>query len=80
MLWMQFISGHFQRLSSAVSRIMKRLGFTCIYVEYLDDFLIIADTYNECFEGQLALINVLIKLCFYISWEKVELHEFNWAP
>lgn len=63
--------GIFQRLSSAVSRIMKRLGFTCIYVEYLDDFLIIADTYNECFEGQLALINVLIKLGFYISWEKV---------
>lgn len=63
--------GIFQRLSSAVTRIMKRLGYTCIYVEYLDDFLVIADTYDECLKGQLALINVLIKLGFYISWDKV---------
>ena len=63
--------GIFQRLSSAVTRIMKRLGYKCIYVEYLDDFLIISDSYSECLEGQLALINVLIKLGFYISWEKV---------
>ena len=63
--------GIFQRLSSAVVRIMKRLDYKCVFVEYLDDFLIIGDTYKECLEGQLALINILIKLGFYISWEKV---------
>ena len=63
--------GIFQRLSGAVTRMMKRMGYTCVYVEYLDDFLIIGDTYEQCRIGQHALIKLLIRLGFYISWDKL---------
>ena len=50
---------------------MQRLSFKCI-VNYLDDFLIIGQSYEECLNAQLALINLLIKLGFAISWNKLK--------
>jgi len=61
----------FQRLSSAVCRIMKnRYGFTVL--AYLDDFLVIEENFNRCLQGMNTLLIVLRELGFYINWNKVE--------
>ena len=60
----------FHRLSQAVRRMMARRGFNSIVV-YLDDFLIVEDSYERCREAQLVLISLLIRLGFQISWKKV---------
>lgn len=49
---------------------MQRRGYTCI-VNYLDDFLIIAYSYQEARNAQLALIRLLRSLGFAISWAKL---------
>lgn len=43
---------------------------TCI--AYLDDYLLIAESYDECERGLLLLIKTLRELGFNISWPKVE--------
>ena len=60
----------FNRLSNAIVRMMSRRGFTAI-VNYLDDFLIIGNTYAEFQNGLATLINLLHSLGFNISWKKV---------
>lgn len=61
----------FQRLSSAVCRIMKSKYSFCV-IAYLDDFLIIESTYDRCSAALTCLIQLLRKLGFYINWNKVE--------
>lgn len=61
----------FQRLSSSVTRMMARRGFTVI--AYLDDFLVIASTERECREGYDILIALLQDLGWIINWDKVVL-------
>lgn len=61
--------GIFTRISDAIRRIMLKKGYTVI--NFIDDFLIIADSYDECLKGQLQLISLLIELGFAISWHKV---------
>ncbi|CAG2193334.1 unnamed protein product [Mytilus edulis] len=61
----------FQRLSSAVCRIMKSKYNFCV-IAYLDDFLIIESTYDRCSAALTCLIKLLRKLGFYINWNKVE--------
>ena len=49
---------------------MARCGFRAV-VNYLDDFLIIGSTKEECRRGLVTLINLLHYLGFNVSWRKV---------
>ena len=49
---------------------MARRGFNNLVV-YLDDFLVVEETYERCHEAQLTLISLLIELGFAVSWRKV---------
>jgi len=49
---------------------MARRGF-CAVVNYLNDFLIIGSTKEECQWGLVTLINLLHYLGFNVSWRKV---------
>lgn len=60
----------FHRLSQAVKRIMATFGFTKI-IAYLDDFLIIEDSYEKCKRGLDTLMSTLRTLGFSIAWDKV---------
>ena len=60
----------FHRLSQSVKRMMQRRGYKKIVV-YLDDFLCVEGSYEECCDTQRALISLLIRLGFQISWPKV---------
>ena len=59
----------FNRLTDAAARYMRLKGFTCY--NYLDDFIIIADSYNSALDAQHFLISTLRRLGFYISWKKL---------
>ena len=61
----------FHRLTQAVRRIMESKGFGNIIV-YLDDFLIVAQTRDECRLAMNTLITLLRELGFAINWSKVE--------
>ena len=60
----------FHRISCAITRMMARTGFSNI-VNYLDDFLIIAPSREECLRAQLTLINLLHSLGFQANWSKL---------
>ena len=60
----------FNRISNAIVRIMACRGFRAV-VNYLDDFLIIGSTKEECQPGLVTLINLLHYLGFNVSWRKV---------
>ena len=59
----------FNRLTDAVSRYMRKQGYCCF--NYLDDFIIITDSYDSCCQAQNVLISTLRSVGFYISWRKV---------
>lgn len=61
---------HFHRLSQAVARCMRRRGWKDVVV-YIDDFLVIAPTYDLCNQALHCLINLVRRLGFYVSWSKV---------
>ena len=58
-------------LTQAVRRIMAARG-RCGIVAYLDDFLCIGRTYQECLAAMTDLMAVLRKLGFSINYNKVE--------
>ena len=60
----------FLRLTQAVRRMMERRGFKTIIV-YLDDFLIVGETKEECQQAFTTLLQLLLDLGFQISWHKV---------
>ena len=60
----------FHRLTQAVRRMMERRSFKTIIV-YLDDFLIIGETKEECQQVFTTLLQLLLDLGFQISWHKV---------
>ena len=60
----------FHRLTQSVRRMMARKGFPYIVV-YLDDFLIIAPSLDECQVALDILLRLLRKLGFQINWQKV---------
>lgn len=62
--------GIFHRLTQSVTRMMSRRGFTVL--AYLDDFLIIADTEQDCWTAFHELCNLLRNLGFTINWDKVD--------
>ena len=49
---------------------MARKGFSGI-VAYIDDFLIITETFEECRQALATLLSLLRKLGFMINWNKV---------
>ena len=59
----------FNSLTDAVSRYMQGCGFTCY--NYLDDFLVVGDSFYSCQEAQLALHTLLRSLGFDIAYKKV---------
>ena len=63
----------FHHLTQSVRRMMVRRGFTSVVV-YLDDFLVIAPTYEECQLAFSTLLQLLQELGFSISWHKVVSH------
>ena len=60
----------FHRLTQSVRRIMERRGYQSIIV-YLEDFLVIGKTKDECQQAFSALLHLLRNLGFQISWHKV---------
>ena len=60
----------FHRISCAITRMIARKGFTNI-VNYLDDFLIVASSREECLRAQLTLIHLLHSLGFQVNWSKL---------
>ena len=60
----------FERISNAIVRMMARHGFRAV-VNYLDDFLTIGSTKEECQRGLVTRINLLHYLRFNTSWRKV---------
>ena len=60
----------FHRISCALTRMMARNGFSNI-VNYLDDFLIVASSREECLRAQLTLIHLLHSLGFQVNWSKL---------
>lgn len=60
----------FHRLSQAVRRFMSKRGINGV-IAYIDDFLIVTETFEECKRAFLILVQLLRKLGFMISWKKV---------
>ena len=61
----------FNSLTQAVRSIMEAKGFPGI-VAYLDDFLIVSSTFDECLQTLNTLITLLRQLGFWINYNKVE--------
>jgi hypothetical protein len=59
----------FSTLSQAVKRMMQHRHFNVCC--YLDDFLIVEDTFERCKDGFNVLITLLRDLGFMINWSKV---------
>ena len=59
----------FSEISDFVARTMTLLGFTCV-ANYLDDFLVFGDTFDDCQHAQSTLITLLGDLGFIVSWKK----------
>ena len=59
----------FNRISDAVSRFVNASGYYC--ANYLDDFLVLGKTFQECQQAQLLLHKTLRSLGFYIAYKKV---------
>ena len=61
----------FNHITQAVRKIMARKGYKTI-VCYLDDFLIVAQSYDEYLETLTELLRLLRKLGFHINYSKIE--------
>jgi len=61
----------FNRITQAVRAIMANQGYKTI-VCYLDDFLIVASTYEECMQALNYLLTLLRTLGFQINYSKVD--------
>ncbi len=59
----------FNRITQAVRRMLLRRGIICTV--YLDDFLIVAPSAEECAEHVRVTVSLLSWLGFYLAWEKI---------
>ena len=59
----------FNKLSSAVTTIIRSFGHKI--VSYLDDFLVVSTTREQCLKAQQDLISLLHRLGFDLKWDKV---------
>ena len=60
----------FSRITDSIARFMEASGYRCW--NYLDDFLVMGATFDECRQGQLLLHKTLRDLGFYIAYKKVK--------
>ena len=60
----------FSRITDSIARFMEASGYRCW--NYLDDFLVMGATFDECRRGQLLLHKTLRELGFYIAYKKVK--------
>ena len=63
--------GIFHRLSNSVVRMLERRKLPGKIVNYLDDFLVISPSLEECQYVTNVLLELLMELGFDINWEKV---------
>ena len=61
----------FNELTQAVRGMMSNRGFDNI-IAYLDDFLLVATSYDQCLAAQNTLLSLLRSLGFWINYKKVE--------
>lgn len=61
---------NFNLLSQCVKQMMIKRGFSGVYC-YIDDFLIVSDSFNECQTAMNVLLSLLRELGFMINWKKV---------
>ena len=59
----------FTCISNFISQTMCRLGFSHV-ANYIDDFLVFGETFEECQLAQVTLIRLLGELGFQVSWKK----------
>lgn len=59
----------FFRLSSAIARMLRRRGYKVVV--YLDDFLVVGQSFAACEEAQKFLLAQLGRLGFEVNWAKV---------
>lgn len=59
----------FSSISNFVIRILNRRGIYGVFC-YLDDYIIVLDSFESCQKIQMELIHVLIELGFGINWAK----------
>lgn len=59
----------FQTISNFVVRCMKRRGFIKIFA-YLNDYILLDASFEQCARAQLTLIGLLHSLGFVIAWKK----------
>ena len=57
-------------ISDAVTRFFAKRGHLCI--NYIDDFLIVADMKQECQIAYDCLIDLVQKLGLDVAWKKIE--------
>ena len=60
----------FSDISDCVVKIVKSHGVANV-INYLDDFIIVADSYEECLASRHVLTDTLMHLGFTVSWKKV---------
>jgi hypothetical protein len=60
----------FTSISDAVSRFFAKRGFRCL--NYIDDFLVIADSESECRTALTCLLDLIHSLGLVVNWSKVE--------
>ena len=60
----------FQQITEFVIRCLSRRGIGGVY-GYLDDYLVVADSQEECRSKQAVLLDLLRRLGFHIAWKKV---------
>lgn len=57
-------------MGNFIVRCMNHRGYHGV-LNYIDDFICFGDLCKHCQEVQMMLINLLIRLGFYISWKKI---------
>ena len=62
--------GCFARITDSVVRMLRR-RVSCSVFCYLDDFVIVSDSYDKCRQSMDCLIQLLKDLGFSINWDKV---------
>ena len=59
----------FTQISNFITRCMSRRGFPNV-INYLDDFMVMGDSFHECQLAQMTLVNLLVSLGFEVAWKK----------
>lgn len=59
----------FTQIGNFINRCLIRRGY-CTVLNYIDDFICFGNSFDECQQVQMTLINLLRRLGFQISWKK----------